>query len=252
MRKRKRKRRIETWDDLYKNPEDRPAEKGCQPWAEMLDAPNATLSPRDLVITAVSRLDVAITELLRLRLVDDEEAQEGFLGIYEEGGTPAGSFGARISLAYLVGVLPKHTLPELHSMRKLRNLMAHRVNASLLEQRAQNELNVLRKALLGERRPLDIELPERPENDCSEAAVEHPARRLVSTVNGLYDDARASDKDEAAAARVVWFQAVALEFGLRLIRGHQIDRLKEWDETEHEHGAPPPDDPSPAVEAGGS
>src|SRR5689334_1373763 len=96
------RRRIETWEELYANPDDRPAAKGCEIWAEMLQPPHA-MSARDMVITAVARLEVALTELLELRLVDDREAQERFLGIYDDAErAPAGDLGAKINLAYLI------------------------------------------------------------------------------------------------------------------------------------------------------
>jgi len=95
------------------------------------------LSARELVIVACATLDVALAEILSLRFVDDANEATDFLGADDDGRAPAGSFGARIQLAYLLGIIPKDAVQTLRALKKLRNLMAHRVGAGLLGEKEQ-------------------------------------------------------------------------------------------------------------------
>jgi hypothetical protein len=56
------------------------------------------LSPRELAIVSAGVLDVALAELISLRLADYPKEAEEFLGINGDGRAPAGSFGSRIQL----------------------------------------------------------------------------------------------------------------------------------------------------------
>ena len=58
-----------------------------------------TLASRELVIVSAAVLDVAIAELISLRLKQNRKEVEQFLGLDGDGRSPAGSFGARIQLA---------------------------------------------------------------------------------------------------------------------------------------------------------
>jgi len=84
------------------------------------------LGPRELVIVACAVLDSALAELISLRLRDDEAEVISFLGANEDGRAPAATFGARIQLAYLLGLLDKQTVMMLRALKNLRNVMAHR------------------------------------------------------------------------------------------------------------------------------
>jgi len=91
-----------------------------------------SLPPRELAIVSASVLDVAIAELLALRLADREKEVEEFLGVNGDGRAPAGSFGARIQLALLVGLLTPDDAATLRTIKELRNLFAHRVRIDFL------------------------------------------------------------------------------------------------------------------------
>jgi hypothetical protein len=72
-------------------------------------------------------------------LIDHEQALrqnrkeiELFLGIDGDGRAPAGSFGARIQLALLVGLITEEDATILRQIKNLRNTFAHRVKVDFL------------------------------------------------------------------------------------------------------------------------
>lgn len=90
------------------------------------------LPPRELAIVSVAVLDVALAEILTLRLLDYEREVEEFLGVDGDGRAPAGSFGSRIQLGLLIGLLMPEDAAILRAMNQLRNLFAHRVRVTFL------------------------------------------------------------------------------------------------------------------------
>jgi hypothetical protein len=90
------------------------------------------LPPRELAIVSAAVLDVAIAELLALRLNDETKEVEEFLGVNGDGRAPVGSFGARIQLGVLVGLLTPDDAAILRTIKELRNLFAHRVRIDFL------------------------------------------------------------------------------------------------------------------------
>lgn len=91
-----------------------------------------SLPPRELAIVCAAVLDVALAELLTLRLAGQEKELEEFLGLNGDGRAPAGSFGARIQLSLLVGLLTPGDAAALRTIKELRNLFAHRVRINFL------------------------------------------------------------------------------------------------------------------------
>jgi hypothetical protein len=83
------------------------------------------LSLRELSIITSAILDSALAELLTLRLVDASKETEEFLGLNGDGRAPVASFGARIQLALLLGIIKKMDAEMLRAMKQLRNLFAH-------------------------------------------------------------------------------------------------------------------------------
>jgi len=64
------------------------------------------LSPRELAIVSAAILDSALVEIIALRLGGGPEKEvEAFLGADGDGRAPVGSFGARIQLALLLGII---------------------------------------------------------------------------------------------------------------------------------------------------
>ncbi len=91
-----------------------------------------SLSPRELSIVSAAVLDVALAELLVLRLRDESKEIEDFLGLNGDGRAPVGSFGARIQLGVIVGLLTPNDAAILRTIKGLRNLFAHRVKINFL------------------------------------------------------------------------------------------------------------------------
>ena len=87
----------------------------------------AKLPRRELAIVASAVLDVALAELLSKRLMDYPKEYEQFLGLNEDGRAPAASFGARIQLALLLGILTPDDAAILREVKNIRNKFAHRV-----------------------------------------------------------------------------------------------------------------------------
>jgi hypothetical protein len=85
------------------------------------------LSRRELAIVAAAVLDVALAELLSKRLLDVPKEYEEFLGLDENGRAPAGTFGARIQLALLLGVITDRDTAILREIKHIRNRFSHRV-----------------------------------------------------------------------------------------------------------------------------
>ncbi|MDO8331915.1 MAG: hypothetical protein Q7T36_15730 [Fluviicoccus sp.] len=90
------------------------------------------LPSRELAIVTAAVLDVALAELITLRLADKEKEAQEFLGLNGDGRAPAGSFGARIQLGVLVGLLTPHDAAALRVIKEIRNLFAHRVRIDFL------------------------------------------------------------------------------------------------------------------------
>lgn len=89
------------------------------------------LSGRELVIVATAVLDSALAMLLERRFRDLPAEIETFLGANGDGRAPAATFGARIQLALLLGVLTEQDATLLRHLKKLRNVLSHRVNVDL-------------------------------------------------------------------------------------------------------------------------
>lgn len=85
------------------------------------------LPRRELAIVAAASLDLALAELIAQRLVDFPKECEQFLGADEDGRAPAGSFGARIQLALLLGIITPADCEQLRIIKAIRNKFAHKV-----------------------------------------------------------------------------------------------------------------------------
>lgn len=87
------------------------------------------LPRRELGVVAAAVLDVALAELLSRRLIDKPKECEEFLGLNEDGRAPCGSFGSRIQLALLLGIITDTDASLLRTVKNIRNKLAHRVKA---------------------------------------------------------------------------------------------------------------------------
>ncbi|HSB71836.1 MAG TPA: hypothetical protein VLT62_21105, partial [Candidatus Methylomirabilis sp.] len=91
-----------------------------------------SLPPRELAVVAGAVLDLALAQLLAHRLMDNKKETESLLGLDGDGRAPVASFGSRIQLALLVGLITPADAEILRSIKSLRNLFAHRVNVSFI------------------------------------------------------------------------------------------------------------------------
>lgn len=87
------------------------------------------LPRRELAIVAAAVIDSALAQLLHMRLKDDTKESEDFLGVSGDSRAPCASFGARIQLAYLTGLITKDDVVILRLIKNIRNAFAHRVKA---------------------------------------------------------------------------------------------------------------------------
>ena len=90
------------------------------------------LPERELVIVSAAVLDAALVELLSLRLMNLPKELEPFLGVDGDGRAPVASFGARIQLALLLGIIEVEDAALLRQIKALRNLFAHRARISFV------------------------------------------------------------------------------------------------------------------------
>ena len=91
-----------------------------------------SLPPRELAVVSAAVLDAALAELLTLRLMDESKEIEDFLGLNGDGRAPVASFGARIQLGLLLGVLTPNDAAILRTIKEIRNQFAHRVKIDFL------------------------------------------------------------------------------------------------------------------------
>ena len=80
-------------------------------------------SDRAVVLLASSYLDEILERLLSKRLVPCKRTKALFSGY-----APLATFSARIDIAFAVGIIPGHLARDLHIIRKLRNLCAHKAD----------------------------------------------------------------------------------------------------------------------------
>jgi hypothetical protein len=115
------------------------------------------LPPRELAIVAAGVIDVALAELIALRLADYPKEAEEFLGLNADGRAPAGSLGARIQLALLIGAITPEDATILRTVKSLRNLFAHRIRIDFLSPVVLKETKALLAAW--ERRAEGVRCP---------------------------------------------------------------------------------------------
>ena len=117
---------------------------GVFPGEENIYSEYRELQARELAIVAVAVLDSALAEILALRLRKNDKEIESLLGLHGDGRAPVASFGARIQLALLIGILTRRDADILRTVKGIRNEFAHRVNIGFL---SPTVLNKTRKLL---------------------------------------------------------------------------------------------------------
>ena len=128
------------------------------------------LRPRDLAITVAAVLDCALAELLIQRLGGPNTEIESFLGLNGDGRAPVASFGARIQLGLILGILTSRDAAILRTIKGIRNEFAHRVNVGFLS-----------PAILKETTKL-LSLWKKQTKDLAKAAVVPGSRENLDTI----------------------------------------------------------------------
>ena len=103
-------------------------------------------SDRAAALVAAALLDANLESLLRSFLVADESEVEALLG------TNLQSLGARMRMAYLLGLVSVDEMHDLRIIKEIRNYFAHNLHVSFEDsyvQRACGQFRLLRR-LLGE------------------------------------------------------------------------------------------------------
>ena len=101
------------------------------------------LPARELAIVSAAVLDSALATLLERRLRNLPGEVESFLGANGDGRAPAASFGARIQLALLLGILTEDEAAILRQIKNLRNVFAHTVKVDFCSEAARKPLRSL-------------------------------------------------------------------------------------------------------------
>ncbi|MDQ3045601.1 MAG: hypothetical protein M3R06_10710 [Chloroflexota bacterium] len=108
---------------------------------------------RESVILTSAIFDTALAELIQRRLTGPTSEIIEFLGADEDGRAPCGSFGSRIQMARLLGILVDEDVELLRRLKKLRNIAAHRVKLAVSEQKVGDALVSIWELL---RRPIGV------------------------------------------------------------------------------------------------
>jgi DNA-binding MltR family transcriptional regulator len=122
------KRKIEDWKRQVYGP------------TEELDNKYGNLTGRELGIMAGAILDNGLAHAIENKLRNDPKELESFLGLNDDGRAPLGTFGARIQLAYLLGIINKKEMDSLRTFKKIRNLFAHKVNINFGSEEVLREM----------------------------------------------------------------------------------------------------------------
>jgi hypothetical protein len=99
------------------------------PGSERIYTEYRQLPRRELAIVAGAVLDSALAELLSKRLLGSDAEIHSFLGVNGDGSATCASFGSRIQLALMLGVITADDAVILRGIKNLRNQFAHEVRA---------------------------------------------------------------------------------------------------------------------------
>jgi hypothetical protein len=87
------------------------------------------LTDRELAVVGAGLIDLALLEVLSLRLLKDEKEIDKFIG--SSAMAPLGTLSARTQAAYLLGLLSREHLLLIKEIKDLRNSFAHTIEFSL-------------------------------------------------------------------------------------------------------------------------
>jgi hypothetical protein len=127
----KSKRKIEAWSTQIFGNSDEHNEKYDK------------LKGRELAILAAAVMDIGLAHAIEKKIRNDQDEVQGFLGLNGDGRAPIGTFGARIQMAYLLGIISKGEMEVYRAIKKIRNHFAHTVNAQFMSLEILKDMNCL-------------------------------------------------------------------------------------------------------------
>jgi mannitol operon repressor len=85
-------------------------------------------SPRAAVIVSCAFLDTLLRDLIATHLVNNKAVIDELLGSEKKADRPLSSFGARITTAYLLGLIKEEQYQDLKHIKTIRNKFAHEIH----------------------------------------------------------------------------------------------------------------------------
>ena len=85
-------------------------------------------TPRAAAIISGAFLDSLLRDLLASFMINERKTVDELLGTEKNSDTPLGSFGARITTAYCLGLISKIELNDLRQIKNIRNRFAHKLH----------------------------------------------------------------------------------------------------------------------------
>lgn len=86
---------------------------------------------RGAVLVSCALIDDLLRRIVLARLIDHKVAASLLEGAY----APLGSFATRIAAAFALGVISDHEFRECETLRKVRNIFAHRIHVSFADRK---------------------------------------------------------------------------------------------------------------------
>jgi DNA-binding MltR family transcriptional regulator len=104
-------------------------------------------TPRASVIISAAFLDAQLRKLIAAAFIDDQKVVNELLGTEKILERPLSSFGARINVAYCMGLISRKLYEDLETVKRIRNRFAHKLhNYSFDEEEIVNWCKSLRLA----------------------------------------------------------------------------------------------------------
>lgn len=85
-------------------------------------------TPRAAVIISAAFLDSQLRRLISKAFIDDQKIVDDLLGTEKIVERPLSSFGARIKIAYCMGLISKKIFNDLETIKRIRNKFAHKLH----------------------------------------------------------------------------------------------------------------------------
>ena len=126
-------------------------------------------SERGMVLISTGFLEEQLKTMLLAYFVDDKS----LVDFVDGGNAPLGSFTARITACYALGLIGKAEHDDLHILRRIRNDFAHKINASFEIQ------SIIDRCKLLQFKAYDYDSPEHGE------VIVPPSAQFISAATGL-------------------------------------------------------------------